>query len=484
MKRFSLLLLVVVLVTALAMSIVACNPGTPVNPVPTAEPSATEPAATDEDPEATEAPTDETATDAPSETEEIPSETEELPSGSEEPTEELPTEGDATDDPANTEDPGTATPGGSTATPGGKTPTSAPTNTPTPTPAESPTDEDPGTLANISFPDSSTTYSKDFAVSVLSLNMGADKTETASILTNAGLTVKRSYQVHYDKSADDRSHTSSFTYGTGKVSYKGSYRNVVVVVIRSTMTAGEWKSNFDFAPSHDDNTKYAENFLACAQDVYSYVKPVIQGLSNPLVLITGYSRGAATANLLGTLYNKDFGTTNGFVYTYATPNTIRNNNISAPNVFNIINPADPITMVPFKSLGYKRAGTDIILADSQNLKATTEALLEPLNELSKVGIKNMYETKYKLDGAGTDPEKGMTVFEFLDSISTSLGNMDQLDYSALLPIMSTVFTITPDSSLYPFRQFVEAAISTEQSKLESVAYQHKPVTYIGLLNAS
>ena len=480
MKKVNLLILIAVLIAALTLSFAACNKDEP--DVPSPENTASTTASPEETaaPDTTEAPSGE-----PSETEDLPSES---PSGdaSEQPTGEDNTEEAATGDPATGEVPGTATPSDSTATPAGKTPTSAPTSAPTEKPTETSTNQDPGgPLADIDFPASSTTYSKDFAVSVLKLNNGADKQGTKDILTTLGLTVKSSYQVHYDKAADDKSHTSSFTYGTGRVSYKGAYRNVVVVVIRSTMTAGEWRSNFDFAPSHNDNTQYAENFLACAQDVYNYVKPVIQGLNDPLVLITGFSRGAATANLLGTLYNKDFGTANGFIYTYATPNTIRNNSsVSAANIFNIINPADPVTMVPFKSLNYKRAGTDIVLADSQGLKAVTTSLISHLDDLASVGIKNMYETKYKLEGPGTDPVNGTTVFEFIDSISTSLGDMSQIDTTALYPVLSKVMSISPDSTLAPFRDFVIEALSMDSSKLNDIALQHKPVTYANLLSAS
>lgn len=494
MKKVNLLIVLAIIITALALIFVACNKDQP-DPVPqdvTASPAGETPEETagneTGDPEATEESTEAAETGDPSATDEepveTPSGTDENPEDSEQPTDVQPTDEIPTED--NTGDAtGTEPPADSTATPAGNTPTPTPAN-PTAT-ASNPTDQNPpANLVALDFPASNTTYSKEFAKQVLSLNMGADKQGVANILTSIGLTVKPQYQVNYDKAADDQSHTAAFTYGIGKVSYKGATRDVLVVVIRSTMSAGEWRSNFDFAPSHDDNTKYSENFLQCAQNVYSYVKPEINKLSNPLVLFTGFSRGAGAANLLGTLYNNDFGAANGFIYTFAAPNTIRNITPSASNVFNIINPADPVTMVPFKSLNYKRAGKDIVLADSQNLAASTTALISHLDDLSKMGIKAMYESKYKLDGPGIDNEEGMTVFELIEDIAVGIGSPTDIDTTVLMKVLGKIGQITEESQLYPFVEFAYEAMAlyTSEGMLEKIASQHLPTTYAALLDAS
>ena len=80
--------------------------------------------------------------------------------------------------------------------------------------------------------------------------------------------------------------------------------------------------------------------------------------SEKIVLLTGHSRGAAIANILGKVYEDDSGWTS-FAYGFATPRTTTNENASSyKTIFNIVNTDDLVTELPLKSWGFTRYGTD------------------------------------------------------------------------------------------------------------------------------
>lgn len=80
--------------------------------------------------------------------------------------------------------------------------------------------------------------------------------------------------------------------------------------------------------------------------------------SEKIVLLTGHSRGAAIANILGKVYEDDSGWTS-FSYGFATPRTTTNENASSyKTIFNIVNTDDLVTELPLKNWGFTRYGTD------------------------------------------------------------------------------------------------------------------------------
>ena len=490
MKIKKLLLILLAAVLALCLALSACKKK-PDNPVPgkTDEPAATADAGATDVPENTGNPGgDETAapvaTDAPTDTE-APADTEapvvtDAPTDeptatpTEEPTEEptpVPTD-TPTPTPTPTEAP-TATPTSAPTDAPTSMPTDAPTSGPTSAPTEQPTaTPDTTKYFDIALPGDNKTFSLDFAKEVLNLNLSNAKDEVKAILQAHNLSVRNADQKYYEKAATDYSHTSAFTIGTGKVKYGGAARDIVVVVVRGT-SGGEWHSNFDFAPSHDDNTLYAENFYQASTDIYTYVKRAIAHTSNPIVLFTGFSRGAACANLLGVLYNNEYGSSNGFIYTFATPNTIRSASVCSDgsNIFNVLNPADVVTMVPPVEMGFFRAGTDIMLPDTNHYATGIKQMLSSVTTVA-TGIKSYYEDKHSLVQPGLDPENGMSVYDLFEQLANVAGGGDVM---AALRVLSQ---IQRGSDLYPF---FSLAITLSAGS-ESITSQHQPNTYIGLLN--
>lgn len=322
----------------------------------------------------------------------------------------------------------------------------------------------------LKLPARSDEYSAELARWVLPLATGHDKETTASLLKAEGFEVLA--QRNFEKAADDPSHTCAYTIARRDIDFEGQTRPLLLVVIRGTQ-AGEWYSNFDFAPSHSGDTAFAENFLFAAEDVFLGLTEFIDAETAPLVLVSGHSRGAACANLLGRLLNARYGSEGVYAYTFATPTTVRGEVEACPNVFNLINPCDPVTMMPLEAWGYARVGTDIVLTNDEALAARVREGVGVLAALAP-DIPAYYERRHSLTKAGED-ENGITSFEMMLMLARGLaGGAGATDMN-----VAGAGSISAESDFAPLMEIV-SGLSGGWADNE-VLRQHLPQTYLALL---
>ena len=283
--------------------------------------------------------------------------------------------------------------------------TTAPATTAPETQPEETTPAEEKKDVTLLIPEKSSAVSYDFARQLLEIC--SDGGENATVSTMKFYNFDIVFTKNYYKPASDKSHTCAFAFGKGV--YKG--KTVYLITIRGTKD-GEWYSNMDFAPSRSNDTQYAENFMLAAQDVYLSIKSLLDADKNAVVIVSGHSRGAATANLLGVLLDEAYDPANIYVYTYATPNTVRGEAAKKEykNIFNFINDNDVVTRMPLKDHGFSRAGTDVMLPTTPS----GNALLNRINTLSRIAptISSYYTDKHALDRAGLSDD-GMTGYELM-----------------------------------------------------------------------
>ena len=294
-------------------------------------------------------------------------------------------------------------------------------------------------------------FSMSTAWFVLSSFMGQGKEETAMQMQSLGLEVV--LQENYGKPMSDHSHTSAYTMAVGQLPVCGELRNVAVITVRGT-SDGEWYSNYDFAGETGSDCAFAENFYAASEAIYESVKPELEKLDNPVIIATGYSRGAACSNLLGLMLNEDFGMENVYVYTFATPNTVRSEVENDENIFNFVNVNDFVTVMPPEVWGFSRAGTDIELRDPAYVNVEMHMMIMAMLGVCP-DIDSFYNDRHAVDAPGLSDD-GVTMFElfmaFADLTSGDQALMAQAqqligmlsaaqnDFAAFLPMFTNMMT--------------------------------------------
>ena len=334
------------------------------------------------------------------------------------------------------------------------------------------------TVTDVTLPDSSSEFSWTLAGQLLGLCTGNTREGSISRFEKAGFTAI--LHKNYDKPDEDPSHTSAYSVGRKTVTWGGRERTVLLVAIRGT-NAGEWYSNADIVPSRNPDTAFAENFYLAAQDIYEGLKTVLASEEDPIILVSGHSRGAACANLLGVLLNADRGTGNVFVYTFASPNTVRKTpDVDCSNIFNLINPCDPVTVTPAASLGFFRAGTDITLPGKAETVAKLQKLADAIGALSP-DITSYYEARHSLTGPGLS-EDGTSAYDLSRMLAEMFMEATRADGSGTPLNLSQLLSVPEDCDFYPLVQVVSSLyVSGDMSRLFN---HHMPQVYLSLMLAA
>ena len=260
----------------------------------------------------------------------------------------------------------------------------------------------------------------------------------------------------------------------------------------------QWYNNFDpgTGKTHEGFNS-AKNFVS--GEIDKYIKNNNLNNDNIKLLITGHSRGAATANLLAAEQIKTEKYTskeNIYAYTFATPNPTslpERSQERFKRIFNIVNPEDFVTKVMPAEWDYGKYGTVITLPSKTNcsdykaylnkmepyfttLSAGREYQPYPLGESEVRAIINVftrtvddvndfYETGFRyLDLVYTSPYE-----YFQNAICPLVGEKDvnAKQISALLLLSSSSEPIFTSSPYHEFSKFF--LLHAVLAKLEKMA---------------
>lgn len=335
-------------------------------------------------------------------------------------------------------------------------------------------------LESIDLPADSSEFSTQLASEALSLCSQGTKQMMTKMLTSSGFEIL--LQAGYDKDKSDPSHTCAFTLAKKEITLNGKDRDLLLISIRGT-DSGEWFSNFDFAASHSDDTAFAENFLQAAQDVYVRILPNLLEYPDAVLLVCGHSRGAACANLLGMTLDDLRSKENVYVYTFATPGTVRGEyeEEKYTNIFNLINPADLVTYLPIAGWGYHRVGNDLILAGDQDIAARLKGDMDLLAAFVPT-ISDYYGKKHKIEGL-EGFENGITAYETMLALASSMTGIENDEVKGLkvTDIYKLVGNDGASGGLYPLINFLKNMVGTDGNMNLNVFKQHMPAVYQELI---
>ena len=161
--------------------------------------------------------------------------------------------------------------------------------------------------------------------------------------------------------SDAYEETTEHSIGYSFAHRKTDEAEIVFTTVRGFSYTEEWVDNLTIGYQGNH-----EGFEACAIEIYRSLENYLATLKtkNVKLLVTGYSRAGAVSNVLAHLILSNTApivpAKDVYVYTYEAPGCLLEEN--APkykNVFNMVNSADLIPMIPPTKYGFTRCGTDI-----------------------------------------------------------------------------------------------------------------------------
>jgi hypothetical protein len=170
-----------------------------------------------------------------------------------------------------------------------------------------------------------------------------------------------SFENHGFDSIINRNHGMLFE--TGLINNQPTFAiaqkdNIIAVVIRGTDTVSNWLTNISvgFGEIHEGFAESKDYIMRELMSLYCTED------EETVFFITGFSQGAAIANLLAAELSDEYSQEQVFAYTFATPNVTREvrENIYE-NIFNICNTFDLVTVMPTHVTGNEwwKYGRDI-----------------------------------------------------------------------------------------------------------------------------
>lgn len=192
-------------------------------------------------------------------------------------------------------------------------------------------------------------------------------------------------QSDYEKDQED---TLAFTMGRREIKNNGKTDIVYVLSLRGSVDSwelqankddGAWTQDYtDLTGEHPEWTESQQNIqkstAIATNRVMSHLTPYLEKFAaddanrSKTILITGHSRGAGVANLIGK-YFEDDSSLKSFTYTFATPGVAVMETAEAQRyktIYNILNADDFIVYNPIVCKGFRRYGTDIAVSIADN----------------------------------------------------------------------------------------------------------------------
>jgi hypothetical protein len=170
----------------------------------------------------------------------------------------------------------------------------------------------------------------------------------------------------------------AFSIASKKIQTASGERPLIFIVIRGTpASAQEWISNANVGNGKNGTSELHEGFARAAWLVKTALSDylIAQHIDprSAFFLITGHSRGAATANMLTAVLNTDplYTPERLYTYTFASPNVTTSSNAQDEqyaNIWNIVNAEDIVPTVPLSTEGwnYHKYGHTLTIINAWN----------------------------------------------------------------------------------------------------------------------
>ena len=303
------------------------------------------------------------------------------------------------------------------------------------------------------FADSAYNYNHDLAITSMCLAVSAmpgeeeDKLKAAKEFLKT-LGVESGNYTSYGYNKQPEADSIACVIGHKNITINGEESTLLIIGIRGAGYEAEWAGNFYISDS--DISETHKGFDIAKQKVLGYLKNYIsnKGLEGSVKFwVTGFSRAAATANLVGAALNDmacseptakskycglKYYKEDVYAYTFETPQNTTNEYCkeeSYNNIFNIINREDAVPKVAPSVWGYRRYGVDryIVSPETTNKSYITlkSAMVKTLSSISNLKLGDIVYTSLEwfiLGGVGVYLKGQINLSAFLDRFITGFSN--------------------------------------------------------------
>ena len=267
----------------------------------------------------------------------------------------------------------------------------------------------------------------------------------------------------------------------------GKDYTLIALGVRGHNYGGEWYSNFDLGYSGDH-----AGFADARDKVLSFLKDYVKEYNikgNVKIWLTGYSRGAIAANMVGGELDKGFNMGKGvkldtrdlYCYTFETPQGTADVNCRDAvfcNIHNILNYNDLVPLVSFTAWGHSRYGVDYYLPCRQydacyaQLKPEVDAKLDQMGWMNILGLtlNTIDDFHYITLNPLTASEKSkITQIEYYDEVLNALFDTmapSREDYvnnvqADLMELSRTLLGVDPDRLMNAIALFGQKFVSMD-----------------------
>lgn len=224
-------------------------------------------------------------------------------------------------------------------------------------------------------------YTYNHALAQMTLGMAMSGFEGTSkdkniryLLYQLGFDDEKYYSVGYG--AEDNSSVAMAISQKEIIDEEGKKAILLAICLRGAGYGnGGWAGNFEVGNTGAYSHGFYKAAIKARNEIEDYINFHNIDSESVRIWLTGFSRSAATANLLSgqlRIHNLCKGD-HLYTYTFATPNN-QLTNIVVPynNIFNIINPNDIVPTIPLKQWGFGKMGTSYLLPSMVEAHQKTE----------------------------------------------------------------------------------------------------------------
>ena len=202
--------------------------------------------------------------------------------------------------------------------------------------------------------------------------------------------------VHYPKPqyfGEDAENLSTIGYAIAKknIVVNGAEVTVIATAVRGAEYYAEWASNVTLGTGFGEAKGFGDAARQVREGIDAYIAKNGINTKSAKFLITGYSRAAATSNLVAKKLTDNYGEDCVYAYCFEAPKggvfSELKKGLSYTNIHNVINNVDIVTTVGTEEMGFIRYGVDHIIpsykvgTDAYN--AQKELMLAQLSSINK-----------------------------------------------------------------------------------------------------